>query len=37
MDEYRAWVEKMLKERREFLEKYDVDPVIVRAVCDARS
>ncbi len=37
MDEYRAWVEKMLQERREFLEKYAVDPVIVRAVCDARS
>jgi phosphoenolpyruvate carboxykinase (ATP) len=35
MDEYRAWVEKMLRERREFLEKYDVDPVIVRAVCAA--
>ncbi len=37
MDEYRAWVEKMLRERREFLEKYAVDPVIVRAVCDPRS
>jgi phosphoenolpyruvate carboxykinase (ATP) len=33
MDEYRVWVEKMLLERREFLEKYDVDAQIVRAVC----
>ena len=37
MDEYRAWVEKMLRERREFLEKYGVDPAIVRACCSACS
>ncbi len=33
MDEYRAWVKKMLQERREFLLKYEVAPGIIRAVC----
>ena len=30
-DEYRAWVDKMMTERRAFLEKYEVDPAIISA------
>ncbi len=33
MDEYKAWVDRMHKERREYLEKHDVDPEIVKATC----
>ena len=33
MAEYTAWVEKMKKEREEFLNKFSVDPNIVKAVC----
>lgn len=33
MDEYRRWVEQMLKNREEFLESYDVDEDIVDEVC----
>ena len=32
MSEYTAWVEKMKKEREEFLNKFSVDPNIVKAV-----
>lgn len=32
LDEYKAWVVKMKKERKQFLEQYKVDPAIVRAV-----
>jgi phosphoenolpyruvate carboxykinase (ATP) len=32
MSEYTAWVEKMKKEREEFLNKFKVDPNIVKAV-----
>ncbi|TPV94785.1 MAG: phosphoenolpyruvate carboxykinase (ATP) [Myxococcales bacterium FL481] len=31
-DRYKAWVSKMHQERREFLERFDVDPDIVAAV-----
>lgn len=31
MDEYRSWVQRMIEERRTFLEKYKVDPKIVRS------
>jgi phosphoenolpyruvate carboxykinase (ATP) len=33
MDIYRAWVEKMKRGRREFLEKYGVEAKIIDAVC----
>jgi phosphoenolpyruvate carboxykinase (ATP) len=33
MDTYRAWVTKMKQERREFLEKFKVDPAIIKTVC----
>ena len=31
LDEYRAWVDKMMTERRAFLQSYDVDPAIIAA------
>lgn len=33
METYRAWVSKMLDERRAFLEKFSVEAAIVKAVC----
>lgn len=33
MDEYRDWVVRMKKERKDFLEKYEVSSAIVEAVC----
>lgn len=32
MDEYKDWVERMKKERKEFLQKYAVSPAIITAV-----
>jgi phosphoenolpyruvate carboxykinase (ATP) len=34
LDDYRAWVVRMKGERRAFLEKFEVDPAILAAVCD---
>ncbi len=33
MDEYRAWVANLRRDRRAYLEKYQVAPVIIEAVC----
>ncbi len=30
LDEYREWVRRMKKERKEFLEKYRVDPAVIK-------
>lgn len=35
LDEYRAWVARMKRERKAFLEKYDVSPAIITAVLNA--
>ncbi|RME52968.1 MAG: phosphoenolpyruvate carboxykinase (ATP) [Deltaproteobacteria bacterium] len=32
LDEYNAWVDRMKRERKAFLERYDVAPEIIRAV-----
>ena len=37
LDEYTAWVAKMMRERAEFLNSYKVDPAIVRATAPAAS
>lgn len=33
LDEYEAWVKKMMTERRAFLDRFGVDPKIIEATC----
>jgi phosphoenolpyruvate carboxykinase (ATP) len=33
LNEYRAWVENLRRDRRAYLQKYHVDPAIIEAVC----